>query len=161
MAGEKLNTVAGVAADDDVAKIGLIKVPDVPGMAAELFGALAAAKINVDVIVQSIHQEAQTNDISFTVSNDEYARAFALTEAKAKAWGSAVVGDKDVAKVSVVGIGMASAPGVAARMFAALAREIINIQMISTSEIKISCLINKKELKKAVKAVHSEFGLDK
>ncbi|GBR76988.1 aspartate kinase, partial [Candidatus Termititenax persephonae] len=103
MAGEKLNTVSGVAADDDVAKIGLIKVPDVPGMAAELFGALAAAKINVDVIVQSIHQEARTNDISFTVSNDDYAQALRLTEGKARLWGSAVTGDAAVANVSVVG----------------------------------------------------------
>ncbi|MDR2428992.1 MAG: aspartate kinase [Candidatus Margulisbacteria bacterium] len=162
MAGEKLNTVSGVAADDDVAKIGLLHVPDVPGMAAELFGALAGAKINVDVIVQSIHEEARKNDISFTVSNDDYARALELTEAKARGWdGCRVAGDTDVAKVSVVGIGMASAPGVAARMFAALGREKINIQMISTSEIKISCIIEKKELKRAVKSIHGEFGLDK
>ncbi|MDR1453199.1 MAG: aspartate kinase [Candidatus Margulisbacteria bacterium] len=162
MAGEKLDTVSGVAADDDVARIGLLYVPDVPGMAAELFSALAGAKVNVDVIVQSIHEEAKKNDISFTVSNDDYAKALKLTEEKARGWdGCRVVGDTDVAKVSVVGIGMASAPGVAARMFAALGREKINIQMISTSEIKISCIIEKKELKRAVKSIHSEFGLDK
>ncbi|GBR73742.1 aspartate kinase [Candidatus Termititenax aidoneus] len=162
MAGEKLNTVSGVAADDDVAKIGLLHVPDVPGMAAELFGALAAAKINVDVIVQSIHEEAKKNDISFTVNNEDYARALKLTEEKARGWdGCRVAGNTDVAKVSVVGIGMASAPGVAARMFSALGREKINIQMISTSEIKISCIIEKKELKRAVKSIHSEFELDK
>ncbi|MDR1997050.1 MAG: aspartate kinase [Candidatus Margulisbacteria bacterium] len=161
MVGEKLNTVSGVAAADDVAKIGLLHVPDVPGMAAELFGALAAARINVDVIVQSIHEEAKKNDISFTVGHDDYAQALKITEAKAGAWGCAVIGDKAVAKVSLVGIGMASAPGVAARMFAALGREKINIQMISTSEIKISCIIAQKELKKALRAVHTEFGLEK
>ena len=162
MVGEKLNTVSGVAADDDVAKIGLLHVPDVPGMAAELFGALADAKINIDVIVQSIHQEARKNDISFTVGNDDYERALQLTKEKARSWtGCEVSGHTDVAKVSVVGIGMVSTPGVAARMFAALGRAKINIQMISTSEIKISCIIEKKELKRAVKAIHTEFGLDK
>ena len=162
MVGEKLNTVSGVAADDDVAKIGLLHVPDTPGMAAALFGALAEAKVNVDVIVQSIHQTEQKNDISFTVSNDDYERALKLTQEKAKSWpGCEVIGNTDVAKVSVVGIGMVSTPGVAARMFTALGREKINIQMISTSEIKISCIIEQKELKRAVKAVHTEFELEK
>ncbi|MDR2432060.1 MAG: aspartate kinase [Candidatus Margulisbacteria bacterium] len=160
MAGEKLNTVAGVAADDNVAKIGLMRVPDAPGVAAELFGALAAARINVDVIVQSIHQEARKNDISFTVANEDYDRALKLTKEKARSWpGCAAAGNTAVAKISVVGIGMASSPGVAARMFAALGRAKINIQMISTSEIKISCIIEKKELKRALKAVHAAFGL--
>lgn len=162
MVGEKLNTVSGVAADDDVAKIGLLHVPDVPGMAARLFESLAEAKISVDVIVQSIHQEARKNDISFTVANDDYEKALKITKEKAKDWQDCkVTGTTDVAKVSVVGIGMVSTPGVAAQMFTALAEEKINIQMISTSEIKISCIIEKKELKRAVKAIHAKFGLAK
>lgn len=162
MVGEKLNTVSGVASDDDVAKIGVMHVPDVPGMAAKLFGTLAQSKINVDVIVQSIHQEVQKNDISFTVNTDEYTKALQITQDIAKDWqGSAVVGTTDVAKVSIVGIGMASAPGVAAQMFAALAQAKINIQMISTSEIKVSCIIAKNEMRKAVKAIHEAFALEK
>lgn len=162
MVGEKLNTVSGVASDDDVAKIGVMHVPDVPGMAAKLFGTLAQAKINVDVIVQSIHQEAQKNDISFTVNTDEYEKALEITKSIAKDWqGAVVVGTTDVAKVSIVGIGMVSQPGVAAQMFAALAQAKINIQMISTSEIKVSCIVAKNEVKKAVKAIHDSFALEK
>lgn len=162
MVGEKLNTVSGVASDDDVAKIGVMHVPDVPGMAAKLFGTLAQAKINVDVIVQSIHQEAQKNDISFTVNTDEYEKALEITKNIAKDWqGAVVVGTTDVAKVSIVGIGMVSQPGVAAQMFAALAQAKINIQMISTSEIKVSCIVAKNEVKKAVKSIHDSFALEK
>lgn len=162
MVGEKLNTVSGVASDDDVAKIGVMHVPDVPGMAAQLFGALAQAKINVDVIVQSIHQEAKKNDISFTVNTDEYETALDITKKLAKDWiGSIVAGTPDVAKVSIIGIGMVSTPGVAAKMFAALGKAKINIQMISTSEIKVSCIVAKSEMKKAVKAIHEAFELHK
>jgi aspartate kinase len=162
MVGEKLNTVSGVASDDDVAKIGVMHVPDVPGIAAKLFGELAKAKINVDVIVQSIHEEKKKNDISFTVASDEYEKALKITKDVVKGWSeTTVVGDTNVAKVSIVGIGMISTPGVAAKMFAALGQANINIQMISTSEIKVSCIIAKDQYKKAVKAIHEAFELHK
>ncbi len=160
--GEKLNTVSGVASDEDVAKIGVIHVPDVPGVAATLFSTLAEAKINVDVIVQSIHKEKKTNDISFTVSKDEYEQAMKITKKVAAEWeGSEVAGDTAVAKVSIVGIGMISTPGVAARMFSALGKAKINIEMISTSEIKVSCIIAEKDMKQAVKIIHEAFELHK
>jgi aspartate kinase len=162
MVGENLNTVSGVASDDDVAKIGVVHVPDVPGMAGKLFGALAQAKISVDVIVQSLHEDRKKNDISFTVSTDDYDKALKITKDAAAEWdGATVLGDTNVAKVSIVGIGMVSQPGVAAKMFQALAKEKINIQMISTSEIKVSCIIAKGEMKKAVAVIHKEFALEK
>jgi aspartate kinase len=160
--GEKLNTVSGVASDEDVAKIGVLHVPDVPGMAAKLFGTLAADKINVDVIVQSIHKEKKSNDISFTVSKDEYDRALKMTKKLASDWtGTEVTGDTQVAKVSIIGMGMISTPGVAAKMFRSLGDAGINIEMISTSEIKVSCIIAEKDMAKAVKAVHEAFELHK
>lgn len=160
--GEKSKPVSGVAADDNVAKIGVIQVPDVPGVASTLFGALATAKINVDVIVQSMHSTAKTNDISFTVSRDEYEAAVKIVNATIHAWKEVVViGDTKVAKVSIIGIGMVSTPGVAATMFSALAKEKINIQMISTSEIKVSCIISEQDLQKAVEVIHEAFELSK
>lgn len=160
--GEKENVVSGVAADDNVAKIGVMHVPDIPGMAAKLFGGLAKESINVDMIVQSIHETKKTNDISFTVSEDDHKKALKLTKEIAQAWkGAEVVGDDNVAKVSIVGIGMISTPGVAAKMFKALGKAKANIQMISTSEIKVSCIIAEKDIKKAVKSIHQEFELHK
>ncbi|MFC1516924.1 aspartate kinase [Candidatus Margulisiibacteriota bacterium] len=160
--GEKENVVSGVAADDNVAKIGVMYVPDVPGVAGKLFGGLAKESINVDVIVQSIHETKKTNDISFTVSKDDHKKALKLTKEITKTWkGTEIVGDANVSKVSIVGIGMISTPGVAAKMFKALGKAKINIQMISTSEIKVSCIITKKDLHKAVKSIHQEFELHK
>jgi aspartate kinase len=162
LVGENSRPVSGVAGDDNVAKIGVMHVPDIPGVAATLFGALAKDKINVDVIVQSTHETAKTNDISFTVSKDDYAKAEQLVKDISAKWpGVKITGDKKVAKISIIGIGMVSTPGVAAKMFTALGKAKINIQMISTSEIKVSCIIAEADLNKAVKTIHAEFQLDK
>ncbi|MBU0581220.1 MAG: aspartate kinase [Candidatus Omnitrophica bacterium] len=162
MSGEKTQVVSGIATDDNIAKIGVMHVPDIPGVAAKLFGSLAAEKINVDVIVQSIHEIKKLNDISFTVSKDDYKKSLKITKAITSDWKETqIVGDTKVAKISIVGIGMISAPGVAAKMFHALGKEKINIQMISTSEIKVSCIIAEDHLVKAIRAIHDEFELHK
>lgn len=152
---EKKGAVTGIAADDDCSKISVLKVPDVPGIAARLFGALAQAAINVDMIVQSTHENIGLNDISFTVPRDDYEKAMEVaggvfTETK-------VTGEKEVGKVSIVGVGMISTPGIAAKMFKGLSDEKINIDMISTSEIKVSCIVKLTELKKAVQKLHKVF----
>lgn len=155
---EKKGAVTGIAADDDCSKISVLKVPDVPGMAAKLFGALSAVSINVDMIVQSTHEDIGLNDISFTVPRDDYENAL---DVAAKVFvdrpETKVSGEKEAGKVSIVGVGMISTPGIAAKMFKGLAEEKINIDMISTSEIKISCIIKLAELKNAVKKLHKVF----
>src|SRR5690606_991732 len=123
-----------------------IRLDDRPGIAARLFGALAIEKVNVDVIVQSVHATADKNDISFTVADSDYDRAMIVCEKIAKELNAEqVTGSKDVAKISIVGVGMISTSGIAAKMFETLSKESINIQMISTSEIKISCIIDQKD----------------
>lgn len=155
---EKDSAISGVAFDDKSAKISILKVPDIPGMAGKLFGALSDEKINIDMIVQSTHEEEGKNDISFTVDAVNFKKGIEVTEKISKEIGAeSVSGDENVAKVSIVGVGMISTPGIAARMFATLAQEKINIDMISTSEIKVSCIIKKSEMKKAVKALHKEL----
>lgn len=159
---EKKEAVRGIALDENIAKIGILKVPDKPGIAAKLFGALAAEKINVDMIVQSIHSAGTQADMAFTVDRPEMKKAVEVTERVAgELKAESVVSDADVCKVSLVGIGMVSQPGTASRMFETLASEKINIQLISTSEIKISCVIKKEEGKKAVQLLHKAFGLEK
>lgn len=159
---EKKEAVRGIALDENIAKIGILNVPDQPGTAAKLFGALAAEKINVDMIVQSIHSQGTQADMAFTVDRPELKSAVEITERVAgELKASRVVSDADVAKVSLVGIGMVSQPGTAAKMFAALSAEKINIQMITTSEIKISCVIKKEAGKQAVRVLHKAFGLEK
>ena len=153
--------VSGIAFDKNESKVSITDVPDRPGIAAKIFGALARANINVDMIIQSAARE-KYNDISFTVPKSDLSDAVALLKkTSSKLGGGSVIFDDKVAKVSVVGIGMKSHPGVAARMFAALADEGINIEMISTSEIKISCVISSELTEKAVKLLHKKFGLDK
>lgn len=153
---EKL-VVSGVTYNRSEAKIRVRGVKDAPGVAAELFGPLSEAGINVDVIVQNLSQDG-TTDMTFTVGRGDYKRALALTEELAPRLGSArVEGDTDVAKVSVVGLGMKDHAGVAARMFKVLSEEGINIQMISTSEIKISVVIQEKYTELAVRALHAAF----
>jgi aspartate kinase len=159
---EKREAVRGIALDENIAKVGILKVPDRPGIAARIFGALAAESINVDMIVQSIHSAGALADMAFTVDRPDMKKAVEVAEKVAKelkAEGS--ISDADVCKVSLVGIGMVSQPGTAAKMFEALAKEKINIQMISTSEIKVSCVIKKEEGKKAVQLLHKTFGLEK
>lgn len=156
------NVVSGVAYQRDEAKMTLISVADRPGIAAAIFGPLARAGVNVDMIVQNISEEGRT-DMTFSCPVNQVARARDAME-QAKAAGEInfhdLVADTDVAKVSVVGIGMRSHAGVASRMFEALAAEGINIKVITTSEIKISVLIDRKYMELAVQALHDAFGLD-
>jgi len=151
--------VSGIAYSKQEAKITVIRVADRPGIAATLFGRVAAANIVVDVIVQNISQDGST-DISFTVPRADYAKAMDIVRGVAKEIGAdKVIGDDKIAKVSIVGVGMRTHSGVAARMFESLGREKINIQMISTSEIKVSCVIEAKYAELAVRVLHEAFGL--
>jgi len=155
--------VAGVAFSRDEAKVTLISVADKPGIAAAIFGPLAEAGVNVDMIVQNISEDGRT-DMTFSCPVDQVKRADrAMSEAKAegKIDYSELVADTDVAKVSVVGIGMRSHAGVAAKMFQSLRDENVNIKVITTSEIKISVLIDRKYMELAVQALHDAFELEK
>lgn len=152
-------TIAGIAFERDEAKLTVAGVPDVPGIAYEIIGPVSEAGIEVDVIVQNAAADG-TNDITFTVKRSEGERAKTIIDAVAsKLKAASVVLDKKVGKVSLVGVGMRSHAGIAAKMFKALADESINIQLITTSEIKISIVIEEKYLELAVRALHSEFEL--
>ncbi len=157
------NVVAGVAYSRDEAKMTLMSVADRPGIAAAIFGPLAEAGVNVDMIVQNISEEGRT-DMTFSLPTNQVARAEQAMEA-VKAAGDVnyaqLVADQDVAKISVVGIGMRSHAGVAAKMFKSLRDEGINIKVITTSEIKISVLIDRKYLELAVQALHDAFELER
>ncbi|MBE3581535.1 MAG: aspartate kinase [Thermoanaerobacteraceae bacterium] len=157
---ERQMVVTGVAGDRNVARIAIYDVPDRPGIAKVLFEALARESINVDMIVQSAMRDG-VNDIAFTVARDDLAKALEVTQkAKEEIGATSVAYDDKVAKVSIVGAGMITNPGVAAGMFACLAEEGINIHMISTSEIKVSCIIDEEHLARAMRALHKWFGLD-
>ena len=152
--------IAGIAFERDEAKLTVAGVPDVPGIAYEVIGPVSEAGIEVDVIVQNAAADG-TNDITFTVKRSEAERAKTIIDAVAtKLKAASVVLDKKVGKVSLVGVGMRSHAGIAAKMFKVLADESINIQLITTSEIKISIVIEEKYLELAVRALHSEFDLD-
>jgi aspartate kinase len=153
--------ISGVAFSRDEAKITLTRVPDRPGIAYQILGPIAEANIDVDMIVQNISVDGMT-DFSFTVHRNEYAKAMEVLATKVKAHVGAreIVGDPKIAKVSVVGIGMRSHVGIASLMFRTLAEEGINIQMISTSEIKISVVVEDKYMELAVRALHKAFGLE-
>jgi aspartate kinase len=153
--------VAGVTGDRNQAKITIVGVPDKPGIAARIFGPVAEAHINVDMIIQNISQAALT-DLSFTVPRADLKKAVPLIQAVAKDIEAKSVSITEaIAKVSLIGVGMRSHSGVAAKMFEVLSREGINIMMISTSEIKISCVIDEKYLELAMRALHSAFDLDR
>ncbi len=153
--------VRAAALDADQAKITIRHVPDRPGTAATIFSEIARATVNVDMIVQNVSEQGRT-DVSFTVGKADLSRALSVAEELAGRLGAAnVESDENVAKLSVIGIGMRSHSGVAERMFRALAAEKINIQMISTSEIKISCVIEAAGAEQALLAVHRAFELDK
>lgn len=153
--------VSGIAYSRDEAKITLTRVADKPGVAADIFGPLTDANINVDMIVQNISEDGQTTDMTFTVSKGDYDRALKVLEgARNKLEFKDLISDKNVVKVSVVGVGMRSHAGIAQRMFKALAEKGINIQVISTSEIKISVLVAEEYTELAVRALHSTYGLD-
>jgi aspartate kinase len=152
--------VAGVTGDRNQAKITIVGVPDKPGVAARIFGTVAEAHINVDMIIQNISQAAMT-DLSFTVPRADLKKAVPIIQAVANdIEAKSVSVTEAIAKVSLIGVGMRSHSGVAAKMFEVLAREGINILMISTSEIKISCVIDEKYLELAMRSLHSAFGLD-
>lgn len=153
--------VSGVTHDKNQARITLKKVPDQPGIAAKIFTPIAEAGMVVDMIIQNTRAEGQT-DLTFTVPKIEFKKALALQEKVAAEIGAEeVFGDENIAKVSVIGVGMKDHSGVASTMFDTLARENINIMMISTSEIRISCVIEEKYAELAVRVLHTAFGLDK
>lgn len=157
---EKID-VSGVTLQKDEAKVTICDVPDKPGIAARIFKELALNNIVIDMIVQNVSRTGIT-DISFTVLKEDLPKTIKVAKRVAKTIGAGdVVKDENIAKVSVVGIGMRSHSGIAARMFEALASKKINIKMISTSEIKISCVIEKRHAERAVKAIHEEFELKK
>jgi len=153
--------VSGIAFNRDEAKISVLGVPDKPGIAYQILGAVADANIEVDVIIQNISKDGKT-DFSFTVNRNEYAKAIDLLKSKVlpSLGAQEVVGDTKICKVSIVGIGMRSHVGVASKMFRVLSEEGINIQMISTSEIKTSVVIDEKYMELAVRALHRAFDLD-
>jgi aspartate kinase len=153
--------VSGIAYSRDEAKITLVGVADRPGVAAGIFGPLAEANVNVDMIVQNVSEDGKTTDLTFTVGRADLARAVDVLEKGRDGLGYArLVSDPGVVKVSVVGVGMRSHAGVAQRMFKALAEKGINIQVISTSEIKVSVLIAEEYLELALRALHTAYGLD-
>jgi aspartate kinase len=152
--------ISGIAFTRDETKLSIIGVPDVPGMAYKVFGPISDANIEIDVIVQNIGDNNNINDITFTVQRKDGDKATRILEKVAKEIGAQEVRvDNKVAKVSLVGVGMRSHAGIASKMFGALAQESINIQLITTSEIKISVVIEEKYLELAVRVLHSAFGL--
>lgn len=154
-------TIAGIAFNRDEAKLTILGVPDTPGVAYKILGPIGDANIEVDVIVQNVADDGST-DFTFTVGRDDLLRAEEVLNTVASQLSAREVrSDNKIAKVSVVGVGMRSHAGVASQMFAALAENGINIQMITTSEIKISVIIEEKFLELAVRSLHSSFGLDK
>ena len=153
--------VAGVAADLSQVRVVVTEVPDVPGNAARIFEVLSDSDISVDMIIQSYGRSDETNDIAFTISANDYPKTMEIVKEIIKEINATgVLVDEDIAKVSIVGAGMVDRPGIAASMFKALAESSINIKMISTSEIKISCLVEKNQAQAAIKALHTAFHLD-
>jgi aspartate kinase len=163
--------ISGIAFNRDEAKLTIRGVPDQPGVAYRILGDIAAANINIDMIVQNVSAEAVQNpsnekggttDFTFTVHRSDYRKAFGILKKVAKQMAARdVSGDDKIVKISVIGVGMRSHAGIASTMFKALADEGINIQMISTSEIKISVVVEEKYLELGVRALHSAFGLEK
>ena len=152
--------VTGVAADKNTARISVIGVSDKPGVAFKIFNKLAKSHINIDIILQSVGREG-TKDISFTVSQDDLKEAIQVLEENKEALTiKEIKHNEDVAKVAIVGAGMMSNPGVASQMFEALYNSGININMISTSEIRITVLIDEKDVDRAVRAIHEKFALE-
>ncbi len=153
--------VSGITYSRDEAKITLVRVPDQPGIAALIFGSLSDAEINVDMIVQNVSEDGKATDLTFTVTKGDLKSAIKVVEGQRDKLGyAALVPDPDVVKVSVIGVGMRSHAGVAKTMFETMAAKGINIQVISTSEIKISVLIAEEYTELALRALHSAYGLD-
>ena len=157
---EERNRVRGIAAEEDVAKLTMVGVPDKPGIAARIFSPLADKGISVDVIIQNVSREGVT-DLSFTVASDDLGQAERLVKRTSREiQAEGVLTDPRVAKVSIVGTGMLGQPGIAAEMFRTLADADINIDMISTSEIRITCIVARDRVKDAVRALHKAYRLD-
>ena len=153
--------VSGIAYNKDEAKIAVMRVPDKPGVAAQLFSPLSKANIMVDMIIQNVSHEGFT-DLTFTVPRGDFKKALKIVEETATRIGAAgVQTNESIAKVSIIGVGMRSHSGIASKMFETLSAEGVNIQMISTSEIKVSCVIDDKYTELAVRVLHEAFGLDK
>lgn len=158
---EVRNKVRGIACDRDVAKITVVGVPDRPGVASAIFEPLARANLNVDTIVQNVSTQGVT-DLTFTVTRKDLDRAVELLQPVTKSIGAkGLTTSSNLAKVSIIGAGMQSTPGYAARMFRALSERSINIELITTSEIRITCIINEANLQEAVQALHQAFELEK
>ena len=153
--------ISGIAFARDEAKLTILGVPDQPGVAHKILGPISDANIEVDMIVQNIGADEATTDFTFTIHRNDYGRALDILNATAEALSARkVLGDEHIVKISLVGVGMRSHAGIASKMFAALAKEGINIRMISTSEIKISVVVDEKYLELGVRALHNAFGLD-
>lgn len=158
--GMEQAVISGIAFNRDEAKLTILGVPDHPGVAFQILGPIGAANVEVDMIIQNVAADGNT-DFTFTVHRNDYARARAVLDDVAKELGAReVVGDDNIVKISLVGVGMRSHAGIAAQMFEILAKEGINIQMISTSEIKVSVVVDEKYLELGVRALHSGFELE-
>jgi aspartate kinase len=154
--------IAGIAFNRDEAKLTVLGVPDQPGIAHRILGPISDANIEVDMIIQNVAADHATTDFTFTVHRNDYEKAFAILQQTATALAAReVLGDEKIVKISLVGVGMRSHAGIASQMFAALAKEGINIRMIATSEIKISVVIDEKYLELGVRTLHEAFGLDR
>jgi aspartate kinase len=154
--------ISGIAFNRDEAKLTVLGVPDQPGVAFKILGPISDQNIEVDMIVQNIAADANTTDFTFTVNRGDYKRAMEILEQNAREMGAReVMGDDKIVKISLVGVGMRSHAGIASKMFQALAKEGINIRMISTSEIKISVVVDEKYLELGVRALHEAFELEK
>ena len=152
--------IAGIAYNRDEAKLTIRGVPDQPGVASTIFGQISDAHVNVDMIIQNVAQDG-TTDLTFTVNRSEYPRARSILEKiSAELKAREVVGDDQLAEISIVGVGMRSHAGIASTMFEAMATEGINIELISTSEIKISIGVADRYVELAVRALHKAFGLE-
>ena len=153
--------ITGISSTQNDAKVTLVGVKDKPGIAAEIFKPLSENSINVDMVVQNISANGKETDLTFTIKSDDLSKTKKIINENKKIKFKYLLFDKNVSKVSIIGVGMVTTPGVTYRMFQSLAKQNINIQVISTSEIKISVLIDKKNIKKAINALHRDFKLDK
>ncbi len=153
--------ITGISSTQNDAKVTLVGVKDKPGIAASIFKPLSQSSINVDMVVQNISANGKETDLTFTIKNEDLNKTRKITNSNKKIKFKKLLFDRSVSKVSIIGVGMITTPGVTYRMFQALAKHKINIQVISTSEIKISVLINKKNVNKAITALHKEFNLEK
>ena len=153
--------ITGISSTLNDAKITLVGVKDKPGIAASIFKPLSKNSINVDMVVQNISANGKETDLTFTIKNDDLIKTKKILSENKKIEFKKIIFDKGVSKISIIGVGMVTTPGVTFRMFQALANKKINIQVISTSEIKISVLVDKKNLKRAISVLHKEFRLDK